>query len=60
MDTLTHHPFHYKANPRKMEESAAQKNALGTRRGENLLLLLLLYYHKTGQKSSLVFFFARV
>lgn len=25
MDTLTHHPFHYKANPRKMEESAAQK-----------------------------------
>lgn len=56
MDTLTHHPFHYKANPRKMEESAAQKNALGTRRGENLLLLLLLYYHKTGQKSSLVLF----
>lgn len=42
-----------------MEESAAQKNALGTRRGENLLLLLL-YYHKTGQKSSLVLFFARV
>ncbi len=43
-----------------MEESATQKNALGTRRGENLLLLLLLYYHKTGQKSSLVLFFARV
>ncbi len=43
-----------------MEEPRAQKNALGTRRGENLLLLLLLYYHKTGQKSSLVLFFARV
>ena len=41
-----------------MEESAAQKNALGMRRGENLLFLL--YYHKTGQKSSLVLFFARV
>ena len=43
-----------------MEESAAQKNALGTRRGENLLPLLLLYYYKTDQKSSLVLFFARV
>lgn len=43
-----------------MEEPTTQKNALGTRRGENLLLLLLLYYNKTGQKSSLVLFFARV
>lgn len=43
-----------------MEESAAQKNALGTRQGENLLLLSLLYYHKTGQKSSLVLFSVRV
>ena len=34
--------------------------ASAARRGENLLLLLLLYYHKTGQKSSLVLFFARV
>ena len=25
MDTLTHHPFYYKANPRKMEEPTTQK-----------------------------------
>ncbi len=43
-----------------MEESAAQKNALGAGRGENLSLLLLLYYHKTVKKSSLFIFRARV
>lgn len=31
MDTLTHHPFYYKANPRKMEEPTTQKNALGSK-----------------------------
>jgi len=31
MDALTHHPFYYKANPRKMEEPTTQKNALGSK-----------------------------
>ena len=59
MDTLTHHPFHYKANPRKMEESAAQKKRPRHAPGRKSFAFVIVISTTKPAKSQVWFFFSR-